>query len=67
MYVELCGTGKAVPSVDWWSLGVILYEILTGLVSYVWHVSMEWMNNCVLFVPCKSILCLLVLIGHGKL
>lgn len=33
IYLELHGTGKPVPSVDWWSIGAILYETLTGLVS----------------------------------
>jgi serine/threonine protein kinase len=27
---ELCGLGEAGPGADWWSLGAILFELLTG-------------------------------------
>jgi serine/threonine protein kinase len=30
--VELCGLGEASPGADWWSLGAILFELLTGKV-----------------------------------
>jgi serine/threonine protein kinase len=29
---ELCGLGEASPGADWWSLGAILFELLTGKV-----------------------------------
>lgn len=32
---ELCGLCEADPSADWWSLGAILFEILTGKVHLV--------------------------------
>lgn len=32
LYIELCGLSRADASADWWSLGAILFEILTGKV-----------------------------------
>ena len=29
---ELCGLSEVDPSADWWSLGAILFEMLTGKV-----------------------------------
>ena len=43
--LELYGTGKPVPSVDWWSLGAILYETLTGLV----RTALDPMNVLIMY------------------
>ena len=36
---ELCGLSEADPAADWWSLGAILFEILTGKVHQ--HLNAE--------------------------
>ena len=48
--IEICGVGTTLPLVDWWSLGVILYELLTGLVSEIVQ-AMYKCYNATIFHP----------------
>ena len=49
---ELCGLSEVDPAADWWSLGAILFEILTGKVHihlllhvFASYTSSVWWKN----------------------